>query len=278
MKPIKSRKLPIMTLRFLLVLVAISLFGSRVHAMPEMYFVHSDHLGTPQVLTDKNQEVVWERSHTPFGETVKQSGTVIQPLRFPGQYEDTETGLYYNYYTDYDPMLGRFVQSDPIGLNGGLNTYAYVGGNPTRYTDPKGLVRWEGTYRVMSAAAPVGATIGFFDLRSECVNGIQSTAEVMYSGPAGAIGAKVTGSEGDIAFEDHHDSVKPWVLQGPAGMLGASAQVGPVGADAGKIVLGDAYQRPVEGGERCAVDLGAGVSFGSSTLTDFSVSRCGCNE
>jgi len=66
-------------------------------------------------------------------------GTFSFNLRFPGQYFDSETGLFYNYFRDYDPAVGRYVESDPIGLAGSINTYAYVGGNPLSRFDVYGL-------------------------------------------------------------------------------------------------------------------------------------------
>lgn len=103
------------------------------------HYVHSDHLGAARLLTDRHGIIRWAREETPFGETLAHYEEVAYNLRFPGQYADRERGLNYNYFRDYDPSLGRYIQSDPIGLQGGLNTYAYVGGNPLIYSDPYGL-------------------------------------------------------------------------------------------------------------------------------------------
>jgi RHS repeat-associated protein len=105
----------------------------------DIAYLHNDHLGTPQAMTDANAQVLWWRDQTPFGQTVAEGGFSVSPLRFPGQYDDIESGLAYNYFRDYDPALGRYIQSDPIGLRGGLNTYGYVKGNPLKYRDPYGL-------------------------------------------------------------------------------------------------------------------------------------------
>jgi RHS repeat-associated protein len=82
-------------------------------------------------------------NHDPFGNGAP-LGAFSYDLRFPGQYFDQATKLHYNYFRDYDPRTGRYIESDPIGLAGGINTYAYVGGNPVNHTDALGLARFCG--------------------------------------------------------------------------------------------------------------------------------------
>lgn len=103
------------------------------------FYYHNDHLGTPQIVTNKNGEISWQADYSPFGQVSLVVNSVEQNFRFPGQYYDKETNLYYNYYRYYDPSLGRYLTSDPIGLRGGLNTYSYVNGNPLRFIDELGL-------------------------------------------------------------------------------------------------------------------------------------------
>ena len=109
-------------------------------AKSALFYLHSDHLNTPRIATNAAQDMVWEWKSDAFG-VGKASGTLTLNLRFPGQYYDVETELHYNYFRDYDPEIGRYVESDPIGLNGGLNTYGYVEGNPINFIDPYGLAK-----------------------------------------------------------------------------------------------------------------------------------------
>jgi RHS repeat-associated protein len=126
------------------------------------YYVHTDHLGTPRVITDGNI-VIWRWESDPFGTAAAQEDPdgdltdFTYNLRFPGQYYDEETGLHYNYFRTYDPSTGRYLESDPIGLEGGLNTYGYALQNPLMYTDPTG----EGpiTFRVCVGAAALDVAL-----------------------------------------------------------------------------------------------------------------------
>ena len=98
-----------------------------------------DHLGTPRELTDAQGNVVWSGRYKAWGHVLHAEGEIEQPLRFQGQYEDQETGLFYNRYRYYDASTARYVTQDPIGLLGGLNGYIYVQ-SPTKWIDPLGLV------------------------------------------------------------------------------------------------------------------------------------------
>ena len=106
---------------------------------PGLYYYINDHLGTPQRLITGEGTVVWQAAALPFGRTQVQLGTVQNNLRFPGQYFDAETGLHYNWNRYYDPETGRYLSPDPIGLDGGLNLYAYVENDPVNLVDPEGL-------------------------------------------------------------------------------------------------------------------------------------------
>ena len=114
---------------------------------PGLYYFLNDHLGTPQQLVSPSGTVVWQAAYLPYGEAQIITETIHNNLRFPGQYFDAETGLQYNWNRYYDPETGRYISADPIGLAGGLNLYAYVGGNPVNWTDPEGLYRLPPNYQ-----------------------------------------------------------------------------------------------------------------------------------
>lgn len=110
-----------------------------------LYYIHSDHLDTPRLIANQTPATVWRWDNDdPFGANMANAnpsglGTFAFNLRLPGQYFDSETNYHYNYYRDYSPEIGRYIQSDPIGLRAGLNTYAYAYDDPLRFDDPRGL-------------------------------------------------------------------------------------------------------------------------------------------
>lgn len=135
-------------------------------ASTEFVYLHADHLNTPRVATDSTGAVVWNWNSDAFGvasanEDVDGDGAlVVVNLRFSGQYFDVESGLHYNYFRNYDPSTGRYIESDPIGLRGGVNTYAYVGGNPLIYSDPTGEIAILGLLANPGTATAVVNTLG----------------------------------------------------------------------------------------------------------------------
>ena len=121
--------------------------GGGTGGAEQVYYIQTDQINTPRQVVDASSNVVWQWDNIdPFGNNLPNqdpngSGTrFIFNLRFTGQYSDVETGTYYNFYRDYDPSIGRYIQSDLVGLGGGsLSTYAYTGNNPIARFDPDGL-------------------------------------------------------------------------------------------------------------------------------------------
>ena len=110
-------------------------------ASGEKFSFLNDRLGTPLMLTDSTNTVVWEGIYKPFGEAeVNANSSVVNNFRFAGQYYDAETGLHYNYNRYYDPDTGRYLTPDPIGLAGGMNLFLYVFNNSVNMIDLYGLI------------------------------------------------------------------------------------------------------------------------------------------
>jgi RHS repeat-associated protein len=113
-----------------------------------VYYVITDHLNTPKKISQpSSNKLAWRWDNDPFGiftpnQNPQSLGTFVYNLRYPGQLYDSEAGLNYNYMRDYDPQVGRYVESDPIGLRGGSNLYAYADDMPTAHSDPSGLCPW----------------------------------------------------------------------------------------------------------------------------------------
>jgi len=131
-----------------------------------IHYYHNDRLGTPQKTTDRTGNISWAADFDPFGKATPTTAFITQNLRFPGQYYDEETGLHYNIARFYDPNLGRYLQSDPIGLAGGINTYTYVLNNPLNLVDPTG----ENPRIVLAALECITHP-------SACVNGAKAVVE-----------------------------------------------------------------------------------------------------
>lgn len=162
----------------------------------QIYYIHTDQLDTPRLITDSTNTPVWKWDSTdpfannPVNDDPNATGNHFTfNQRLPGQYFDKETNTYYNYFRDYDPELGTYRQSDPIGLGGGINTYSYVGGNPLRYNDPLGLFGYSsGTGVTTTAIVGWGVTGG-------------TNGQFFSDGSANTYGVKGTGWGADVSAD-----------------------------------------------------------------------------
>ena len=135
----------------------------------EWLIVHKDHLDTPRRITNETGDLVWRWQSDAFGNGLPNADydedgyTYEFNMRFPGQYYDYESGLHYNWNRYYDPEIGRYITSDPIGLQGGINTYLYSFANPSMYLDFTGLAitgKWlkKPTPQITNTSLRPGAT------------------------------------------------------------------------------------------------------------------------
>jgi RHS repeat-associated protein len=201
--------------------------GTHDPSSTQITFLISDHLGTPRMGTNNNGQEVWRMQSDAFGRTaITSSGPVVR-LRFPGQINYGYAGIYYNYNRDYDSNMGRYLESDPIGLVAGNNTYSYGFNNPLVYIDPYGLhclspevirglagaleggvsgipLGWGAlAYAAFGAVAgyasaadfPTYSTSGFIPA------GVAGAASSLKSGGSGAIGGLVGGLAGGASAE-----------------------------------------------------------------------------
>jgi RHS repeat-associated protein len=132
-----------------------------------IYYVHTDHLNTPRRITRPSDNMlIWTWYASPFGsdgpnENPASAGTFKYNLRFAGQVYDPHGGLHQNYFRDYDPLAGRYIESDPVGLPGGINTFAYALNSPLHFIDPLGLDPAMCRTALRTAGGLLGGRIGF---------------------------------------------------------------------------------------------------------------------
>ena len=208
------------------------------------HYLINDHLDTPQLAINSAGEQSWKINSDAFGNSeLDANNQITMNLRFLGQYYDAETGLSYNYFRDYDAKTGRYIQSDPIGLAGGINTYGYVGGNPLLYLDIYGLSYWDCVLKKSKQGYTQGAELG------------TKVGPVIGAAAGGTIGITVGGGLSGAGCT----LVLPGVGTVSCGAAGA-AMGGAVGATGGAIVGGAVGPVVVGGMTGIASGLGGLVS------------------
>jgi len=157
------------------------------------HFYLNDHLGTPQQLASKNGAQSWTAIYEAFGKVTTTVSSVTNNLRFPGQYEDIETGKHYNFQRIYDNHTGKYTKTDPIGLPGGANSYIYALQSPMVQIDPSGEIIWAiWGWRVLGAVADGGLEFiqqhNKYGNRWECYK----LADILWSAGLGTVAVGIT--------------------------------------------------------------------------------------
>jgi RHS repeat-associated protein len=177
-----------------------------IHLKPRVLHFHTDLVGAPLEVTDDHGELAWRGDYKAWGRVDRDQqqdfrNRIEQPIRYPGQYADDETGLHYNTFRYYDPEVGRFISQDPIGLDGGENLYAYTP-NSTQWMDPLGRCATTdtGIHAFGSKAGPKG--IRPRDL--EPIDGVLPSQ----LGKGRPQGKSVTRTPNESGLEGHYHSLR----------------------------------------------------------------------
>ncbi len=225
-----------------------------------VYFYEVDHLDTPIRMVDAGGNVVWQG--TPFGTEFRVTAAkVAQPLRFPGQYFDDETGLHYNVARYYDPASGRYIGSDPPFQYGDANPYRYARGNPVAFVDPSGR---NPILAAIGIAAATGAAIGgVFGAAHQIASNIANKDkgwDETFDGVAGAaVRGAIAGAVGGVSALG--GAVVGFFIAGPPGAVVGGVLMGFVGAGAAGAGIA-AFDAPEgKGWEACEEALIGSIPF-----------------
>ena len=252
------------------------------------HYLHTDHLYTPILATNKEGSITWKAVQEAFGAmSALNQSRIIMNLRFPGQYYDAETGTHYNFHRDYKPNAGRYVQSDPIGLEGGINLFSYAKNNSLINTDSLGLlVKWSGAMHSFGAAAGIGGQLSYYSLVSECKCNKQYEIQGFASFVILGVGLKTVsgdlgGSSGGVTLEDNsRDCPDPYAANGPAWTSGINLIFGKGKSFLTALHLGRLKSRQIGGGSSYAtgLDISAiSTLYGHSAVIDVNEMEC-CSE
>ena len=183
--------------------------GLLVGASPatgRLHYIQPDHLGTPRAVIEPTRDVAvwtWDLKGEAFGDSAPNedpdgdSISFTLDMRFPGQRFDAASGLNYNYFRDYETGTGRYIQSDPIGLWGGISSYAYVGSNPLAFTDYLGLAKDQACIAAYAAGGAVcGGVVGYYG--GGALGGAGGAIICSPSGPGAAVCAAGGAAGGSI--------------------------------------------------------------------------------
>lgn len=259
----------------------------------QLHYIQPDHLGTPRVVIEVARNVpvwTWDLKSEAFGNSIPNQNPdldgnqFVLNMRFPGQRYDVASGLNQNYFREYESETARYSQSDPIGLDGGVSTYGYVGASPLMWKDPSGLVRWDGTVTA-GTLAYYGAIGSFrFELESQCVNGRKAKVTVRAEGAGFGLGLRGTPPVGltgsNVTLQDYLPDISIENLNGLFVTYGAGLTAGSASYSCNAYQIGSQWTPAVTpwskacGPDAEGFEAGGSALWGRSRVTSSSFEKC----